>query len=71
MSEMWLDTLLLMVLGMGTVFIFLLLLIVSVLAMTAIIQRISPVATETTDHTIAIAAVAAAAHHHHSQSTHV
>ncbi len=65
MSEIWLDTLLLMVLGMGTVFVFLLLLIVSVTAMTKIITRLSPVAEEATDDAIDFAAVAAAVHHHH------
>lgn len=64
MSETWLDTLLLMALGMGTVFVFLLLLILSVKAMTAIVTRLSPVA-EATDDAIDAAAVAAAVHHHH------
>ena len=67
MSTVWSDTFLLMALGMGTVFTFLIILIASVTAMSAVIKRLEPIEEE--PHSEAdIAAVAAVAYqlHHHS-----
>jgi len=67
MSTIWSDTFLLMALGMGTVFIFLVILIASVTAMSAVIKRLQP--PEEDAHSEAnIAAVAAIAYQLHHQS---
>jgi sodium pump decarboxylase gamma subunit len=71
MSTVWSDTLLLMALGMGTVFTFLVILIASVIAMSAVIKRLQPIVEEPNSDAD-IAAVAAIAYqlHHHSASKH-
>ena len=69
MSTIWFDTFSLMALGMGTVFIFLVILIASVTAMSAFIKRLQPEPED--NHSDAdIAAVAAIAYqlHHHSMN---
>ncbi|MFT6221523.1 MAG: Na+-transporting methylmalonyl-CoA/oxaloacetate decarboxylase gamma subunit, partial [Candidatus Endobugula sp.] len=43
MPTIWSDTFLLMALGMGTVFLFLVILIASVITMSAVIKRLQPV----------------------------
>jgi sodium pump decarboxylase gamma subunit len=71
MSTVWSDTLLLMALGMGTVFTFLVILIASVIAMSAVIKRLQPIEEEPQSEA-SIAAVAAIAYqlHNHSASKH-
>ncbi len=69
MTTIWSDTLLLMILGMGTVFVFLLLLIIALYVMAKIIAYVSP------EDNIAIqkntiAAVAAAAFKKHKNIHH-
>jgi oxaloacetate decarboxylase (Na+ extruding) subunit gamma len=69
MATIWSDTLLLMVLGMGTVFIFLLFLILAVNIMSAVIQRLAPEDVPSESSSLNdIAAVAAAAYHRHRNS---
>jgi oxaloacetate decarboxylase gamma subunit len=67
MSTIWSDTLLLMLLGMGTVFTFLLLLIISVTIMSSVIKRFSAAEDEPSADidVAAIAVVAATAYHLH------
>ena len=72
MSTVWSDTLLLMGLGMGTVFTFLVLLIAAVTIMSKVIQQLNPEvaeaeAPENIDADIAAVAAAAYQLHHHSQ----
>jgi sodium pump decarboxylase gamma subunit len=67
MPTIWSDTFLLMALGMGTVFIFLVTLIASVTAMSAIIRRLEPESED--NHSDAdVAAVAAIAYQLHQNS---
>lgn len=66
MPTIWSDTFLLMALGMGTVFTFLVILIASVTAMSAVIKRFQPPA-EDNDSEADIAAVAAIAYQLHHQ----
>jgi sodium pump decarboxylase gamma subunit len=71
MPTIWSDTFLLMALGMGTVFLFLVILIASVITMSAVIKRLQPVVEEGSSEAD-IAAVAAIAFqlHQHSASKH-
>ncbi len=74
MPTVWSDTFLLMGLGMGTVFVFLVLLIAAVTIMSKVIQQLSPevvevdTTTENTDVDIAVVAAAAYQLHHNSQT---
>ncbi len=67
MPTLWSDTFSLMLLGMGTVFVFLLLLIVSLYIMSSVIERINPTPdTDTSKRDKDIAVVAAAAYQLHN-----
>ncbi|MGS2717244.1 OadG family protein [Eionea flava] len=68
MATIWSDTLLLMALGMGTVFTFLVILIASVTAMSAVIKKLEP-APEEKNSDADIAAVAAIAYQLHRNAT--
>lgn len=75
MSTTWSDTFLLMALGMGTVFIFLVLLIIAVTIMSKVIKQLSPepvTPDASADIDQEIAAVAAIAYQRHQKalSTH-
>lgn len=65
MSTIWSDTIQLMLMGMGTVFVFLVVLIVSLNIMSSVIAKVVPVEAEQDNNTAAgqeeIAAVAAIA----------
>jgi sodium pump decarboxylase gamma subunit len=68
MPTIWSDTFLLMALGMGTVFTFLVILIASVTAMSAVIKRLHPPAEDNDSNSeVDIAAVAAIAYQLHHQ----
>jgi len=76
MSTLWSDSIELMLLGMGSVFIFLALLVIGVTIMSALINRLSPPTFHTIKHKpapmphieseIAVVAAAAWASSHHS-----
>lgn len=68
MATIWSDTLLLMALGMGTVFTFLVILIASVTAMSAVIKRLEPQPQETSSDAD-VAAAAAIAYQLHRNAT--
>ena len=70
MSALWQSSIELMLLGMGTVFVFLILLVIATTAMSAVINKISPQATPATSHDdidVEIAAAAAAAFARHKK----
>jgi len=67
-TELWQSSIELMLLGMGTVFVFLILLVIATTAMSAVIGKLSPTASPATsnsdiDAEIAAAAAAAFARH--------